>query len=244
MSRKNADGTEAQLISVPIIYGPREKFLARLENNPADSDMKTAIKLPMISFEMTGMTYDGNRKLPTLGRVFSRTGTTDANYLTKVYNPVPYNIEYDVNVYATTVEDGARIVEQIAPFFTPTWNATVKMVDLMPEIKTDIIIQLEGITPDDQYEGNFEKRRVVMWRLRFTVKTYLYGPVNEAKIIKIATTNMYADVTANAVSFSTIIRPGMDANGVATSNASITVPIDQIDEEDDWTYIITYEDNT
>jgi len=241
VSRKATDGSEAQLISVPIIYGPREKYLARLERDPS-LDQKTAINLPMISFEMTGMYYDGNRKLPTLGKVYSRAAANTEIY-NAVYNPVPYNIEYEVNVYAGGIEDGARIVEQIVPFFTPTWCATVKLLDDMPEVVTDIHIQLDSITPDDQYEGDFEKRRAVMWRLRFVVKTYLFGPTSDSKIIKIAKTNLYANTTGTVPDVTVTIYPGLTANGEPTSNASLAIDPLLVEEDDDWGYVVTYEEN-
>lgn len=245
VSRKSADGTEAQLISVPIVYGPREKYLARLERDPK-LDQKTAINLPMISFEMTGMSYDGNRKLPTLNKIYTRTGAANGNSLVGTYNPVPYNIDYDVNVYANNVEDGARIIEQILPFFTPTWTATMKLLDEdMPNILTDVSVHLNGITPDDQYEGDFERRRAVMWRLQFTVKTYLYGPVSTSKIIKVAKTNLYSNTDISmSPDFTSIIKPGLTANGEPTSNSSLSIPYADINADDDWGFIITFEDNT
>jgi len=45
---------------VPLAYGPKQKFLVRLEENP---DLrKVSITLPRLYFEMTGLDYDSARK--------------------------------------------------------------------------------------------------------------------------------------------------------------------------------------
>lgn len=228
-----------QRVRVPIVYGPREKYLARLERDPS-LDQKTAINLPMISFEMVGMRYAADRKLQRTIRVASKLDSGYAGF----YTPVPYDVEYEVNVYAASVEDGARIVEQIVPFFTPSWAATITPLDDAPEHKTDVYVVLDSVQPRDDYEGDFERRRAVTWRLGLTVKTYFYGPVSAPKIIKIAKTNVYADTNATSVAIASDIRPGLTANGEPTSNSSLSVPLDQIEADDDWGYVITIEDNT
>lgn len=230
-----------QTVKVPIIYGPREKYLARLERDPS-LDQKTAVNLPMISFEMTGLRYASDRKLSTVVRYASRAASGEG--YSGVYNPVPYDIFYDVNVYSAGIEDGARIVEQILPFFTPSWNATLNLLDDMPTYKTDVYVVLDSVEPHDDYDSNFETRRAVTWRLSLTVKTYFYGPVSTPKIIKIANTNIYADTNTTSVAIHTDIRPGLTANGEATSNSSLSVPISEIESDDDWGYVVTYEDNT
>lgn len=238
----NPDGTIVQQISVPIIYGPREKYLARLERDPK-LDQKTAIDLPMISFELMTLRYDGNRKLPTTGRVLSRSQANNNAY-TGVYNPVPYNMEFEVNIYASSVEDGARILEQIIPFFTPSWNATLKMLDDMPDVSTDIVVNLDGIVQDDQWTGNFETRSAVMWRLNLTVQAYFYGPVSTAKVIKIANTNLYGDTAATSPSATITTTPGLTANGQPTNDPALTIPYLNISETDPYDYIITIVENT
>lgn len=233
------DGGE-QSVRVPIIYGPREKYLARLERDPS-LDQKTAINLPMISFEMIGVRYASDRKLSTTIRVVENVATGG---VASMYMPIPYDLEYEVNVYAAGVEDGARIVEQILPFFTPSWRATMNLIEGMPNHKTDVYVNLDSVQPQDDYQGDFEKRRAVMWRLSLTVKTYFFGPVSTPKVIKIAKTNIYADTNVTAVSIATDIRPGLTANGEPTSNSSLSIPIADINADDDWGYVIEIIDNT
>jgi len=233
----NDDGSVAQRISVPIIFAPREKFLARLDVQPGDAK-KIAINLPMISFEITGLEYDTTRHLQKTRRIISKTPAT--SQYDGVYVPVPYNINYDVNLYAASVEDGARLIEQILPFFTPSWNATVHLLDELPDLSTDVYIDLVNITPEDQSSPDFQSRQAVIWRLSLKVQTYFYGPVSPKKVIKFATVNIYGDTLTNNSGPSAVIttQPGMDANGNATSNVSVTVPYQNIEETDSWDYII------
>ena len=53
---------------------------------------------------------------------------------------------------------------------------------------------LENITMQDDYEGDFEFKKSFVYTLRFTAKTYLFGPVQSASkdIIKKATVNYIA----------------------------------------------------
>jgi hypothetical protein len=159
-----------------------------------------------------------------------------------MYNPVPYNLQYEVVIYTGNVEDGTRLIEQILPFFTPSWNATLKLIDDMPQITTDVYIGLDSVSSEDSYDGTFLNRRAVMWRLGFTVKTFLYGPTSTTKIIKIATVELYASNTANTASATIEVYPGLTANGEPTSNASLAIDPLLVEEDDDYGYVITIEE--
>ena len=53
--------TEVQ--KVPLAYGPKEKFLARLDQVPDPTNKRVQITLPRISFEINGIQYDPQRKV-------------------------------------------------------------------------------------------------------------------------------------------------------------------------------------
>ena len=44
--RKDSDGIIKDIQRVPLSYGPKQKFLARLDQQTELSDMKIALKLP------------------------------------------------------------------------------------------------------------------------------------------------------------------------------------------------------
>lgn len=162
-------------MKVPIAYGPIQKFLARLTQQ-SELDAPTQITLPRMSFEMTSITYDGTRKTqPT--QMFK---TTDkGEKITKVYLPVPYNVGFELSIMTKLNEDALQIVEQILPYFIPSFNITVDLVDTIGE-KRDIPVVLDNITFTDDYEGDFSERRVLLYTLSFTAKTYLFGPINDS----------------------------------------------------------------
>lgn len=237
IERYDASGVLQQTLKVPIAYGPREKFLARVADNPSAIAL-TAIKLPRMAFEVTGMTYAPNRKLNTMNTVATRNNINGVNVYNKTYTPVPYDVSFKLNVMTKTMEDGLRIAEQILPYFTPEWTVSAKLVPGFDNI-TDIPVVLTNVQLDDEYEADFTTRRVLMFSFDFVMKCYFYGPVSENKLIKFVDIKMYPDIVANTTVVETTVRPGLTANGMPTSNAAISVPYTQIEETDTYGFIVT-----
>ena len=179
---------------VPLIYGPKQKFLAKLEQQE-ELSKAVAITLPRMSFEMNGMSYDPSRK-GSITRTFKAVDSTDSSNtkVKKVYLPVPYNIGFELNVMTKLNDDALQIVEQILPFFQPAFNITIDLISSIGE-KRDIPIVLENISFSDEYEGDFSTRRVLMYTFQFTAKTYLFGPVADTTdgLIKKVQVDYYAD---------------------------------------------------
>ena len=182
---------DGSTVKVPLAYGPTQKFLARLEQAP-NLSQATQISLPRMSFEFTGMTYDSSRKVTTT-QTISVKNPDDGTDIKKVFMPVPYNMQFELAIMCKLNDDALQIVEQILPFFQPQYNLSINLVSLINE-KKDVPVVLENITMDDQYEGDFTSRRVLLYTLRFTAKTYLFGPVTAAskEIIKTATVRYLA----------------------------------------------------
>ena len=181
IKHKDNAGDDFSVITVPIAYGPVQKFLARIEQVP-DLKKRVAITLPRMSFEMTGISYDSSRKSSTM-QTFKALDQSN-NELTKVFMPVPYNVNFRLSIMSKLNEDALQVVEQILPYFQPHFNLTVDLVSSIGE-KRDIPMILERISMDDQYEGDFTTRRVLVYTLDFVAKTYLFGPLgnpNEALI--------------------------------------------------------------
>ncbi len=242
IERKNSSGGLEQSFKVPIAYGPREKFLARLEDNP-DATALTAIKLPRMAFEISQISYAPSRKLQTINKIASRKNLNGVNVYDKVFNPVPYDIGFKLDIMAKTMEDGLRIVEQILPYFTPEWTVSAKLLGNDFDNVTDIPLVLESVEIDDTYAADFMTRRVLTFTLSFVMKCYFFGPVTESKIIKLTDVRIYADTTANTGVTTTTIRPGLTADGEPTSNSELSVALSQIEEDDNYGYIVTTENN-
>ena len=249
IQKTDSNGTVKQSIKVPLSYSPKEKMLARLTQDP-NLDRKYSIQLPRMGFEMTSMVYSPTRKLSTINRRV-QPNATNADRLNYLYNPVPYDITFSLFIMVKNAEDGTRILEQILPFFTPEWTASVNIIPEM-DIVMDIPITLLNVTPQDTYEGGFTDRRALIWTLDFMLKGYVFGPVRRSGIIKLANVNFYDSSSYedidDAVGQSEFIervrvRPGLDANGNPTSNASLSIPSSQIEVTDNFGYIVNIEEN-
>jgi hypothetical protein len=249
ITRTNAENDVVATLKVPLSYAPKDKMLARVDADP-EITRQTAIYLPRMSFEMTGLAYDGTRKLNTVSRQVVK-DNSNANKLKAQYNPVPYNFDFNLYVYVKNAEDGTKIIEQILPFFTPDWTATVNLIPEM-NIAMDIPIILNSLSMEDTYDGSFEERRAIIWTLNFTVKGWIYGPIVSKPIIKIANTQFFvpsggsqANVAASVGETDVIgrvtVKPGLDANGNPTSNPNTTINYSLIEVDDDFGYVITTE---
>ena len=217
---------EGSEVRVPLAYGPTQKFLARLEQQ-ADLNKATAITLPRMSFEFTGLTYDPSRKVSTT-QSFTIKDPDDGSEVKKSYMPVPYNMQFELAIMCKLNDDALQITEQILPYFQPAYNLSIELVESIKE-KRDVPIVLENISFQDDYEGDFSTRRVLLYTLRFTAKTYLFGPVSTATrdIIKSArvsyiqgtdTTNSVRDLT-----YSVVPRALKDYDGEVVTNIAIDI---------------------
>jgi hypothetical protein len=173
----NNSNQTVSVIKVPLAYGPTQKFLARLNQSP-NLNKPVQITLPRMSFEFTGLTYDSARKSTTT-QYFTAKSVADGTETKKAYLPVPYNMQFELSIMSKLNDDALQIVEQILPYFQPAYTMTVDLVETINE-KRDIPVILENITMQDDYEGDFTTRRVLIYTLRFTAKTYIFGPVSSA----------------------------------------------------------------
>jgi hypothetical protein len=225
ISIKHTDnsGNVKSVIKVPLAYGPTQKFLARLEQSP-DLNKPVQITLPRMSFEFTGLIYDPTRKSTTT-QTFIAKSAVDGTETKKVYLPVPYNMQFELSIMSKLNDDALQIIEQILPFFQPAYSMTIELVDIINE-KRDIPVVLENITMQDDYEGNFTTRRVLIYTLRFTAKTYLFGPVSSATkdIIKKATigyiTGGTTDSPTREIVYSAEPRAIKNYTGIIVTNLS------------------------
>jgi hypothetical protein len=240
--RYDAAGTNVGAIAVPLSYAPKEKFLARITQDPA-LDRQVAIQLPIMSFEMTTLNYDGTRRLNAHNRNVKV--TTDEDKLDFNYAPVPYDLQFNLYAYVRNADDGAQILEQIVPYFGPEWTNSLRIIP-QTSITQDIPTILNTVSIEDAYEGDFETRRALIYTFDFTVKAYFYGPVRRQGIIKrsqidfgIVTSNTNSKITLEDIaqtgrSSRIVIQPGLLANGSPTTNSAASIPYNQIDADDDY----------
>ena len=169
------NGNVTSVVKVPLAYGPTQKFLARLEQSP-NLNKPVQMTLPRMSFELVGLSYDPARKSTTT-QTFLTSSSTNKKQEKRAYLPVPYNLDFELSVITKLNDDMLQIIEQILPYFQPAYTISVDLVNEIGE-KRDIPVVLNNITMTDDYEGDFSTRRALIYTLRFTAKTYLFGPIS------------------------------------------------------------------
>lgn len=186
-------GRERKFI-VPIAYGPWQKFLTKKIQDP-EHNRPVAISLPRIAFEVTGMTYDPQRKISSTKKIKLADGQG-------IYAPVPYMMEFSVSIMGKYVEDVYKIQEQILPFFSPEYTPTLHIIPGMKPLDTPIFINSTSM--EDAYEGDYETRRAVIGTMTFTMNVEFYAPIRNRKVIKFVDIDFFDKIETNSDSVSNI----------------------------------------
>ena len=199
IKRLDSSGNPLQNIKVPLSYSPKEKFLARLDaqQDLTGDDSKVAITLPRMSFEITGYSYDATRKLNKNQKITKVTTNADTTKMNNQYMPVPYNVNFQLNVFTANSDDGLQIIEQILPYFQPDYTVTM-IEDRTMDTKRDIPFVLNSVDYSDDYTGSLTSLRRIIYTLSFTAKVYLYGPISTNAIIKKVSADLYSDTGSDA----------------------------------------------
>ena len=201
-------------IKVPIAYGPRQKFLARITQQ-AELNKATQITLPRMSFEITNISYDSTRKAG-ITQTFKAKDVNNEQ-MKKVFMPVPYNLGFDLNILVKLQDDGLQILEQILPFFQPGFNMSIDLVKSIGE-KRDIPMILNSISQQDDYEGDFSTRRALIYTLSFTAKTFMFGHIAETPegLIRKVQVDYYSDTNTRTAKreqrYTVVPKPTKDYN--------------------------------
>jgi hypothetical protein len=206
--RKDSNGKVLSTSKVPIAYGPKDKFLARTDGQKDVSVSNIAIKLPRLSFEITGITYNDNLKLNRFGKI-----KRDENF---VYTFAPYTIDFQLNLLAKQKDDALQVMEQILPLFQPEFTVSYFPLEDLPDIQEDLPIVLKNVTLNDNYEGSFVERRVINYTFDFSVDARFYGPVRESKVIN----NVDIDYSSSA-DFDNTIQSSSYSGSIDTSGEII-----------------------
>ena len=179
--RKDGSGGTLSQIKVPLAYGPKQKFLARLDQE-AGFEAPLAIKLPRMAFEITSLEIDETQKLQKKNKIVEAHGS-DITKRKTISHYTSYDIGMSLFILTKNQDDGLQIVEQILPYFQPDYTVTIKPVDNFT-LKQDVPVILNSVSIDDQYEGEFTERRVLTYQLDFTMKMKFYGPTADVGLIR------------------------------------------------------------
>ena len=193
IERTDPSTNKTQKIKVPLTYSSKERMFQRLNLGPdMQQAYSTQIVLPRLSFNITGIEYDAERKRNLIQKRYAIKPDETVQYH---FSEVPYNIQFSLYSYVRNVDDGLQIVEQILPYFNPQFNITIKPSILSDtNEKLDIPIVMGQITSTENYEGNMKDdlHRVLTWEMQFTAKIQIYGPVRESGLIENADINFFS----------------------------------------------------
>lgn len=226
--RKNGSGGVVNQIKVPLAYGPKQKFLARIDQQ-LDDDSSMAIKLPRMSFEITALDLDTNQKMQKGLSAACSERSDDPTNVKSIKHAVAYNIGMQLNVMAKNQDDGLQVLEQILPYFQPEYTVAINPIDDMT-FSQDVPIVLNSVAVNDDYEGDLAERRVLVYTLDFVMKMKFYGPTSESGIIKSIDVNFASN-------------PGLTD---MLSSMGVTINPTDANIDDDYTVVttITDPDNT
>ena len=228
--RLDSSGNPLQAIRVPLSYAPKEKFIARLDQQSdlTGTDSKVALTLPRMSFDITGYAYDPTRKLNKNQKISVAKNTSgDNKRVNTQFSPVPYDVSFDLNIYTATSDDGLQIIEQILPYFQPDYTVTMIMDRTYMDTKRDIPFILESVDYEDSYTGALTDRRRIIYTIKFTAKIYLYGPITTSAVIRNAEADMYSNTS--------------DTNPSRSQRVTVTPNPTSADKDDTYTYTTTLE---
>jgi hypothetical protein len=227
--KDDAAGKILQTIKVPLAYGPKAKFLARVQDQPNLNDSRLAIKLPRMSFEITSMTYDTTQTVNKSNEI--RVGSITNNTRNSVRTPTPYRLGIQLNIMTKNQDEALQILEQILPTFKPDYTVTINEVPAIG-IKSDIPIVLTGVTMNDDYEGDFVTRRAIIYSLEFETRVNFYEAVQNKKTIR-KVTNDFFDFDAqnnNLLERQTVTTNPTNANVTDTYTYNVLYPFPAVAE--------------
>lgn len=171
IKQTNKDGSFRSNV-VPLTYAPKEKFVKRITQLSSISDVtRVEFTIPQMSFEMTGMAYDGTRKF---NKLIKKQQTSLAG-ITYSYAEVPYNFAFNLYAYTRNIEENLQIMEQILPQFSPEFIVTINFNELYEKIDIPIFLNTTSLT--EEYEGDFSTRRAIISSYQFIAKSYVYGEI-------------------------------------------------------------------
>lgn len=231
--RQTNTGSVISQIKVPLSYAPKRNFIERLNemSKGEDAERMVAMKLPRMSFEITDISYDGSRQLPKTNSI-SKSLSSDNTRKTRFYTAVPYNIGFQLNIYAKSQDDCLQMVEQILPYFTPQYSVTVKPFSDYPDILEDVPILLESVAFEDNYDGVLEQRRTIVYTLNFTMKVSFYGPTQNSSIIRAVNNNVFSQGA------------GLADSDVFLNRIRVTPSPEDVSIDSDYSFNISYLDSS
>ena len=243
--RYDANKKVIQTIPVPITYARKSKMVSLHERDHITTKVQS--QLPVISFMMTSITYGSDRKTSSINKNKVK---IDPQIMNVQFAEIPYNLDFELYIMAKSYDDAAQIVEQIIPYFQPSFTPTVKMVPEL-DLSYDLKTTLTGLAIQDDFEGSTEEQGFVLWTLNFTMNSYFFGPTQKQGVIKRAIVDLVSvpgsgEVTGEDVekfgrSSRITTTPGLTADGQPTTLKENSIPYTEIEIDDPYGFVTELE---
>ena len=179
---------DGKILPVPISYGPRQKWLEAQKGLQKEEELFEKL-LPRASYELTAMNYDVNRKITNKQTIIREPHSLDYPSQ-RINSPVPYVLNFSLYLETKNLNDGWQLMEQILPFFTPSYTVRVRHfpkdndpLTPQPTNTYDQPFILESVTWTDDWIGDVDGRRTIEWQMEFSTKVWMYGPAAKTNII-------------------------------------------------------------
>lgn len=176
---KREDG-EIHTLPVPITYASRDRATAAILASHTQNSM---IRLPQMSAVMSGisMAPELRKGVGTSRRQsFLPRGGMIPNDVKVVHQlmPIPYEVDMDLSIYTSNLDQQHQILEQILLFFDPTLQ--IQTSDESFDWTKITSVELKGIRFDESNPMDTD-RRIIVSNLSFSMPVYLAAPSNLKK---------------------------------------------------------------
>lgn len=179
--QKTREDSKVERLRVPLTYAPKEKFYRRIREASSIVDTtKLQITLPRMAFSIQSVNYDPSRKLNKLNSRVIKVPSTQQSY--SISQVVPYNFTFELTSFTRNIDDNLQIMEQILPYFSPELVVKIKFNPVYENV--DVPFTLDRVMNSEDFEGSMDERRLIMSTYSFTVKSYIYGPINDPTLIE------------------------------------------------------------
>lgn len=187
IQRRDEAGVLQKDFKVPVGFGSKSHWYNRIEKGvmTEEGGIQTAMVVPRIGYMLKGLNYDAPKKLNRnlRNKRDIETLATGEKIRKNQYTPVPYKLDFELSIYSKNMDDGLQILEQFAPYFSPTVNLRILEIEEL-DLWNDVQISMSpGITLNDAIEDGFTSRRTITWDFSFSVSANLYPPITQQKVI-------------------------------------------------------------
>lgn len=167
IDRRNSTGQIQQLITVPCVYGNRDRILKSGEN------YNKTLEIPIIALSQMGITKDIERVHSVNDHIKYDVPLANGEFDIRNLMPIPINIDFNVSIITKYQEDMDQILCNFVPFFNPTVYITWPMPNGNGNLKTQVLWDgsINMLYPTDITEADSYR---IIAETNFTVKTFLF----------------------------------------------------------------------